>query len=82
LGDGTEYWDSNDGQNYKLAGEDPIEPVPKSSPQTAYDPVLQPKPLPINKAKAMYNDAYMMDFKNEWASFGSWQKLSTESPYW
>lgn len=44
--------------------------------------VTEPKPLPMAKARAMYNDAYAMDLENNWPSFGSWQKLSIDMPYW
>ncbi|KAI6177345.1 Protein phosphatase 1 regulatory subunit [Aphelenchoides bicaudatus] len=79
-----EFWDSNEGKNYNLGSDEPVVQPPASPPppQSKTSPIIEPKPLPMAKQRAQFNDAYNMNFGNHWADFSSWKNLSVENPYW
>jgi protein phosphatase 1 regulatory subunit 3A/B/C/D/E len=81
-GTGEEHWDSNEGENYKLGGDEPVVQAPASPPLPPCKAITEPKPLPPAKLRSMYNDAYNMDLDNNWGNFASWKILTTDMPYW
>jgi len=81
-GTGEEHWDSNEGRNYKLGGDEPVNEPPASPPPPPCQAVTEPKPIPLAKLRLQFNDAYNMDLENNWGNFASWKQLSIEMPYW
>lgn len=70
IANGSEHWDSNGGQNYKMERVDVNEPPKRTVPSL------------FGSMKYLdHDDAYCLN-RTDWAHFASWKNLSTEGPYW
>ncbi|KAJ1374669.1 hypothetical protein KIN20_037404 [Parelaphostrongylus tenuis] len=70
IANGSEHWDSNCGNNYKMERVDKNTPPKKSVP-----------PLFGSLKYLNRDDAYSLTH-TDWAHFASWKNLSTDGPYW
>jgi len=84
--DKGEFWDSNDGQNFKITGskyqkeeknDDNINN--RNNNTSSKRPAFIPFQGEVNSPPT--TDAFTLNFSN-WTQFASWNHLTTDGPYW